>query len=250
MNMRKTLFHIVAVATLGLTSAGFLNAGEINANDDDEYKTKTYEVGEISSIDANGLFSVVYEQTSGATEVAVKTKDKVFECLEVKNDDGMLVLKLNLKEGKSYSLSPIEVKVRTKHLTYVELSGSGSFTCEKGIKTESVRFKTAGAATVTVNDLSAKGSVEISTAGAGRIDITNVKAKDLSAELNGAGSVDLQGIESKTTTAIIRGAGKITLGGKTGNATYKLNGVGVIDAESLKADNVRSDRAGIGSIRY
>ena len=37
---------------------------------------------------------------------------------------------------------------------------------------------------------------------------------------------------------------------KTGNATYKLNGVGVIDAESLKADNVRSDRAGIGSIRY
>ena len=51
-------------------------------------------------------------------------------------------------------------------------------------------------------------------------------------------------------TAIIRGAGKITLGGKTGSATYKLNGVGVIDAESLKADNVRSDRAGIGSIRY
>lgn len=94
--MRKTLFHIVAMATLGLTSAGFLNAGTINANDDDDYKTKTYEVGEISSIDANGLFSVVYEQTSGATEVAVKTKDKVFECLEVKNDDGMLVLKLNL----------------------------------------------------------------------------------------------------------------------------------------------------------
>ena len=198
----------MAVATLGLTSAGFLNAGTINANDDDEYKTKTYEVGEISSIDANGLFSVVYEQTSGATEVAVK------------------------------------------HLTYVELSGSGSFTCENGIKTESVRFKTAGAATVTVKDLTAKGSVEISTAGAGRIDITNVKAKELSAELNGAGSVDLQGIESKTTTAIIRGAGKITLAGKTGNATYKLNGVGVIDAESLKADNVRSDRAGIGSIRY
>ena len=53
-----------------------------------------------------------------------------------------------------------------------------------------------------------------------------------------------------SATAIIRGAGKITLGGKTGNATYKLNGVGVIDAESLKADNVRSDRAGIGSIRY
>ena len=51
-------------------------------------------------------------------------------------------------------------------------------------------------------------------------------------------------------TAFIRGAGKITLGGKTDSATYKLNGVGVIDAESLKADNVRSDHAGIGSIRY
>lgn len=248
MNMRKTLLHIMAVVLIGLTSTGTLNAR--TSGDDDDYKTKTYDVGTISSIDANGLFSVTYEQTSGATEVSVKTKDKVFEYLEVKNDDGMLVLKLNLKEGKSYSLSPIEVKVRAKHLTYVELSGSGSFSCESGIKTESVRFKTAGAATVTVKDLTAKGSVEISTAGAGRIDIANVKAKELSAELNGAGSVDLQGIESKTTTAIIRGAGKITLGGKTGNATYKLNGVGVIDAESLKADNVRSDRAGIGSIRY
>lgn len=101
--------HIMAVVLIGLTSTGTLNAR--TSGDDDDYKTKTYEVGEISSIDANGLFSVVYEHTSGATEVAVKTKDKVFECLEVKNDDGMLVLKLNLKDGKSYSLSPIEVKV-------------------------------------------------------------------------------------------------------------------------------------------
>ena len=76
-----------------------------------------------------------------------------------------------------------------------------------------------------------------------------LKFKEL-AEKALPGKVEVQGIESKTATAIIRGAGKITLGGKTGNATYKLNGVGVIDAESLKADNVRSDRAGIGSIRY
>lgn len=78
--MRKTLFHIVAVATLGLTSAGFLNAGTINANDDDDddddYKTKTYEVGEISSIDANGLFSVVYEQTSGPPKSRSRPRTK------------------------------------------------------------------------------------------------------------------------------------------------------------------------------
>lgn len=230
--MRKTLFHIVAVATLGLTSAGFLNAGTINANDDDDddYKTKTYDVGTISSIDANGLFSVIYEQTSGETDVSVKAKDKVFECLDVKNDDGMLVLKLNLKDGKSYTLPPIEVKVRTKHLTYVELSGSGSFTCEKGIKTESLKIRSSGAGSVEIKDISAKNSIEIMTSGAGKVNLDGAKAKDLNVEMNGAG--------------------KITLGGKTGNATYKLNGVGVIDAESLKADNVRSDRAGIGSIRY
>ena len=220
--------HIMAVVLIGLTSTGTLNAR--TSGDDDDYKTKTYDVGTISSIDANGLFSVIYEQTSGETDVSVKAKDKVFECLEVKNDDGMLVLKLNLKDGKSYTLPPIEVKVRTKHLTYVELSGSGSFTCESGIKTESLKIRSSGAGSVEINDLSAKNSIEIMTSGAGKVEV--------------------QGIESKTATAIIRGAGKITLGGKTGNATYKLNGVGVIDAESLKADNVRSDRAGIGSIRY
>ncbi|HBH08141.1 MAG TPA: hypothetical protein DDX40_01895 [Rikenellaceae bacterium] len=248
MNMRKTFFHIVAVAILGLTSAVALNAR--TSNDDDEYKTKTFDVGTVTSVDANGLFRVIYEQTSGDTEVSVKTKDKVFEYLEVKNDDGMLVLKLNLKEGKSYSLSPIEVKVRTKHLTYVELSGSGSFTCENGIKTESLKIRSSGAGSVEIKELSAKSSIEIMTSGAGKVNLDGAKSKDLSVEMNGAGKVEVQGIESQTTTAIIRGAGKITLGGKTGNATYKLNGVGVIDAESLKADNVRSDRAGIGSIRY
>lgn len=235
---------------LGLTSAGLTNAGTVLANDGDDYKTKTYDVGDVSSIEANGLFSVLYEQTSGATEISVKAKDKVFECLEVKNNNGTLVLKLDLKEGKSYTLPPIEVKVRTKKLSGVDLAGSGSFTCENGINAQSMRFKTAGAGSVTVKGLSVKEAVQVSTAGAGKVDLDNVTAKDLNVELNGAGSVDVQGIDSKTTTAIIRGAGKITLGGKTGDAIYKLNGVGMIDAESLKAGNVRSDRAGIGTIRY
>ena len=246
--MRKTFFHIVAVALLGLTTAVALNARA--GSDDDEYKTKTFDVGSVTSVDANGLFRIIYEQTSGNTEVSVRAKDKVFECLEVKNDDGMLVLKLNLKEGKSYTLPPIEVNVRTKHLTYVELSGSGSFTCGNGIKTESFKIRSSGAGSVEIKDLSAKNLIEIMTSGAGKVDLDGVKAKDLSVEMNGAGKVEVQGIDSKTATAIIRGAGKITLGGKTGSATYKLNGVGVIDAESLKADNVRSDRAGIGSIKY
>ena len=246
--MRKTFSHIVAVALLGLTSAVALNAR--TSSDDAEYKTKTFDVGTVTSVDANGLFRVIYEQTSGDTEVSVRAKDKVFECLEVKNNDGMLVLKLNLKEGKSYTLPPIEVKVRTKHLTYVELSGSGSFTCENGIKTESLKIRSSGAGSVEIKDLSAKNSIGIMTSGAGKVNLDGAKSKDLSVEMNGAGRVEVQGIESKTTTAIIRGAGKITLGGKTGDATYKLNGVGAIDAESLKADNVRSDRAGIGSIRY
>lgn len=194
--------HIMAVVLIGLTSTGTLNAR--TSGDDDDYKTKTYDVGTISSIDANGLFSVIYEQTSGETDVSVKAKDKVFECLDVKNDDGMLVLKLNLKDGKSYTLPPIEVKVRTKHLTYVELSGSGSFTCESGIKTESLKIRSSGAGSVEINDLSAKNSIEIMTSGAGKVNLDGAKAKDLSVEMNGAGKVEVQGIESKTATAIIR----------------------------------------------
>lgn len=250
MNMKKNLSRLLAVALLGLTSAGLMNAGTAVTNDDDDYKTRTYDVGTVSSIDANGLFKVIYEQTSGNTEVSVRAKDKVFECLEVKNNDGMLVLKLNLKEGKSYTLPPIEVKVRTKHLAYVELSGSGSFTCENGIKTESLKIRSSGAGSVEIKDISAKNSIEIMTSGAGKVDLDGAKTKDLSVEMNGAGRVEVQGIESKTATAVIRGAGKITLGGKTGNADYKINGVGVIDAEALKADNVNTTKAGIGTIKY
>ncbi len=246
--MRKTLFHILAVVLLGLTSAVALNAR--TSNDDDDYKTKTFDVGTVTSVDANGLFRVIYEQTTGNTEVSVRAKDKVFDCLEVNNNDGMLVLKLNLKEGKSYTLPPIEVKVRTKHLTYVELSGSGSFSCDDGIKTESLKIRSSGAGSVNIKDLSAKSSIEIMTSGAGKVNLDGAKAKDLSIEMNGAGRVEVQRIDSKTTTAVIRGAGKITLGGKTGSANYKINGVGVIDAEALKADNVKTTRAGIGTIKY
>ena len=246
--MRKTLFHILAVVLLGLTSAVALNAR--TSNDDDDYKTKTFDVGTVTSVDANGLFRVIYEQTTGNTEVSVRAKDKVFDCLEVNNNDGMLVLKLNLKEGKSYTLPPIEVKVRTKHLTYVELSGSGSFTCENGSKTESLKIRSSGAGSVEIKNLSAKSSIEIMTSGAGKVNLDGAKSKDLSVEMNGAGRVEVQRIESKTATAVIRGAGKITLGGKTGSANYKINGVGVIDAEALKADNVKTTRAGIGTIKY
>ena len=246
--MRKTLFHILAVVLLGLTSAVALNAR--TSNDDDDYKTKTFDVGTVTSVDANGLFRVIYEQTTGNTEVSVRAKDKVFDCLGVNNNDGMLVLKLNLKEGKSYTLPPIEVKVRTKHLTYVELSGSGSFTCENGIKTESLKIRSSGAGSVEIKNLSAKSSIEIMTSGAGKVNLDGAKSKDLSVEMNGAGRVEVQRIESKTATAVIRGAGKITLGGKTGSANYKINGVGVIDAEALKADNVKTTRAGIGTIKY
>ena len=174
----------------------------------------------------------------------------MFEYLEVKNDDGMLVLKLNVKEDGLHSLSPIEVKVRSKHLTYVELSGSGTFKCEGGLQTESLKIRSSGAGSVDIKDLTAKTSIEIMTSGAGKVALDGAKTDDLNVEMNGAGKVEVRGIESKTATAVIRGAGRITLGGKTGSASYKLNGVGVIDAGSLKADNVRSDRAGIGSIRY
>ena len=41
--MRKTLLHIMAVVLIGLTSTGTLNAR--TSGDDDDYKTKTYDVG-------------------------------------------------------------------------------------------------------------------------------------------------------------------------------------------------------------
>ena len=74
MNMRKTLLHIMAVVLIGLTSTGTLNAR--TSGDDDDYKTKTYDVGTISSIDANGLFSVVYEQTSGPPKSRSRPRTK------------------------------------------------------------------------------------------------------------------------------------------------------------------------------
>lgn len=66
--------HIMAVVLIGLTSTGTLNAR--TSGDDDDYKTKTYDVGTISSIDANGLFSVVYEQTSGAPKSRSRPRTK------------------------------------------------------------------------------------------------------------------------------------------------------------------------------
>lgn len=66
--------HIMAVVLIGLTSTGTLNAR--TSGDDDDYKTKTYDVGTISSIDANGLFSVVYEQTSGPPKSRSRPRTK------------------------------------------------------------------------------------------------------------------------------------------------------------------------------
>lgn len=78
---------------------------------------------------------------------------------------------------------------------------------------------------------------------------SNIKAEDFSASLVGNGSIVISDIDATTVSLkITAGMGTIIASGECTNADFKLTGAGTIQANLLKADNVKCNFFGGGSI--
>lgn len=84
--------------------------------------------------------------------------------------------------------------------------------------------------------------------GLANIEISRLKTDRLDVENSGVGSMYLSGLTVRELEAECSGVGNIELSGMAKVATLDCSGVGSIKAQNLKADTVKGDVSGVGSI--
>ena len=124
------LFASVALLSLGActeksaqTVLHQIGSGGKSIKASGNYVTKSYSVGKFSTIEASGVATVVYTQTSGPQKVEVCTSDNLMEYVYVKVNDGNLLVGIKY-DGAIQSLDKFEVRVSSPSLSGVDLRGA------------------------------------------------------------------------------------------------------------------------------
>ena len=206
----------------GFDWAGEAGGETISASDN--YITRNDVTGEFHSLQCNLPGDVIY--TPGDCAVSVKAPDNVLEHVTVRNENGTLEIKSNLKTIRN--LKKITISVSSPVMESLLFNGAVDFNAPQGI---------------TALDFSAVVN------GAGDIDINGLKAGNASITVNGAGDANVSGIDCDDLTVSINGAGDAVLAGRAVKAGLTISGAGDIDARELDCPDIDSKVRGVGNIR-
>ena len=188
------------------------------------YITREDVTGEFHSLQCNLPGDIIY--TPGDCAVSINAPDNVLEHVTVRNENGTLEIKSNLKTIRN--LKKITITVSSPVMESLLFNGAVDFSAPQGI--------TALDFTTTVN-------------GAGDIDINGLKAGNVSITVNGAGDANIIGIDCDDLAVSITGAGDAVLAGRAAKAGLTISGAGDIDARQLECPDIDSKVRGVGSIR-
>ena len=90
--------------------------------------------------------------------------------------------------------------------------------------------------------------VKIDSEGVGSITIDSLKTPSLHIDSEGVSSFNIKGLTTEMLTVESSGVGNIELKGEAKRVSLECDGVGNIDAEELKAEDVKAEVNGVGSI--
>ncbi len=262
--MKRFLLTIVAAAT-ALFSA---NAEE---------KTKTYDFGDITGIDANFLYSIhVTEGKSDKVTVVYDDMLETFLDLEVIYSDGTLRLSRKVRDRKSENRfgrwasgadrKRVDVYLEMDNIRSVSVSGAANITFEGTFRTEDLDIDVSGASSLKGLQVNGK-SMDVDCSGASKLSVSGNFSKEVGIEVSGAGlmtyngdsdvlEADLNGAsslkcEGKYSTTDIRcsGASKAELKGKGNHAEYDCSGASAINAEEFSVMKAEVELTGASSLK-
>ena len=90
--------------------------------------------------------------------------------------------------------------------------------------------------------------VKIDSEGLGSITIDSLKTPSLHIDSEGVSSFNIKGLTTEMLTVESSGVGNIELKGEAKQVSLECDGVGNIDAAELKAEDVKAEVNGVGSI--
>lgn len=245
---------------LVLTLAAMLALFTANA----EEKTKTYDFGDITSINAGGTYQIhVTEGKSKKVKVVYDDAIEKYQTLDVRYSGG--TLNLFIKQAKPLKNwtdnSKIHVYLEMDDIYDLDLSGAANATFTGEFRTENLDLDISGAASL--NDLVINGqSMEADITGAASAGVAGNFSKIIEVDISGAAKLTLKS-DAEILEADISGASKFKctgnfkeceiscsgasnaeMEGKVGKADYECSGASNIDAQDLVAKTVDVELTG------
>ena len=222
-------------------SVFFLTISSVNANTkhDEDWESKTYEVGEFTDIYLEGGYKVYLIQGDENSITVKASDDDVFDYLKIRNNSDELSLKIE-RDHFDYDriilyitfkkLEKLEieggVKLKTKgflDLNDFEMYVAGGAKIELDIKAENIEIVAEGGVLFELAGVAKSLDVKIS--GAGHVDADELKSKDVSFEIEGVGTGSVYATE--TLYVKIEGVGKVRYHGDP-EVTKHIEGIGSV----------------------
>ncbi|MBT3383490.1 MAG: DUF2807 domain-containing protein [Prolixibacteraceae bacterium] len=213
----------------------------VNANfrQDEDWETKTYDLGEFTEIYLEGGYKVYLIQ-GDKNSLTVKASDgDVFDYLKVRNESESLRLKIDRKHFdferitlyitfKNIEKINIEGGVKLETKGYLDLNDfflhvKGGAKIELDLKAEDVRVISEGGVLFEFDGVAENLDVKVS--GAGHIDASELKTKNVTIKIEGVGTGSVYATE--TLNAKIEGVGKVKYRGEP-KVTKSIEGLGSV----------------------
>lgn len=172
------------------------------------YATDQFDITEFSSIESSIVGNINIRQGQ-TTNVTAEGNEEILDILEVKIENGTLVLDMEERLLKRFnrSANKLTVSITTPNLTYIDSEGVGNIVIEGTFKTPELTINSSGVGNITAENLQA-GYIKIDS----------------------------------------EGVGNIILGGTADNIDIKSEGVGNVEAEKLRAKNAFASSEGVGNV--
>ena len=256
----KRFFITFALATMALLTAA---AGE---------KTRTYDFGDITSIDANFLYNIhVTEGRSGKVTVVYDDMIETFLDLEIIYRDGTLRLSRTVRDRKSEKKfgawasrsdsKRVDVYLEMDNIRSISMSGATHIAFEGSFKANELDIDISGASSLKALQINGK-SMEVDCSGASKVSVSGNFSKEVEIEVSGASKLaysgdsetleaDMSGASSfkcegnySTADITCSGASNAEFAGNVGNVEYECSGASSIDAENYMSKTASIELTG------
>lgn len=211
------------------------------------YVTKNMKVDDFKQINILGSSDVIFTQKPGSPKVEVYTSDNIVDLLDIKVKDN--TLSIGFKKGVSVSYKKLEVRISSKTLNGISITGSGDICLKNGIQTnDDLGINIVGSGDIKGSNIKCK-NIKVSIAGSGDIKADHIACNNLKVSVSGSGDVALNDVATTNTEASIAGSGTVILKGTTQTASYSISGSGDLFAEDYEAQQVNASVSGSGDIK-
>lgn len=219
-----------------------------NVNGNGTLSTKTIKIDDFNEVRIDGLMDFNYVQSDNPGTLEVTLDDNLHQYLNVDIHDRILTLNFN-KKVKVNKLTKFEVKVNSKWLKKVKVTGNANFMVNCKLSGDELEVKANENCLVQFKRPVEVGVLDLDVSGSANIVVEDLKVDKLKCSMGGSGSIRLKAGSANQGDYTVLSSGDIhAYGVAIPDVKCKMRGNGL--AEIHPTSNLNATLVGKGNIRY